>query len=101
MSPNGLNKRTVIEMEIFGCFGSRFLIVFQITSFLSKNMKNPWETSHFRAQGTVSFASVLESATRIICKEIWEKNKNGYILYSWSPLHTTHLYAKLVQELSI
>ena len=46
IEPNSLNKHTIIEIEIFGC---RLLIIFQITSLLSKNMKSLWESSHFTA----------------------------------------------------
>ena len=40
IEPSSLNKHTIIEIEIFGHCGCCLLIVFQMTSLLSKNMKN-------------------------------------------------------------
>ena len=40
IEPDNLKKHTIIEIEIFGHFGCRLLFVSQMTSLLTKNMKN-------------------------------------------------------------
>ena len=43
-----------MEIEIFAHFGCCLLIISKMTSLLSKDMKDQWETPNFTAMGTVS-----------------------------------------------
>ena len=88
------------QAVMFGVQQFKVVYCSQMTSLLSKDMKNHWKTSSFRAYGT----AVWESAARIIHKQIWDKNLNGcifaYILYSYKSTPHNTLGCKVGSGLS-